>query len=194
MVYNRRDLIGHWVRKTQPQRQPCTHACCRGYRVHPDNYPVVPPNRLLRRASDEDLATHYENTNSREAKDQVLYEMDRRDRAEEQRAERRRTYERLRLARRIERDEAVEYSYVRAENETRGHMLNKAGRAADIDPRSLFTGPESRARRYASEELVNHWADNPRPTAAMMEGRDTRVHVQYSAPRARRPARVRRAA
>jgi hypothetical protein len=32
-------------------------------------------------------------------------------------------------------------------------MLSPAGKKADIDPWSLFTGPESRARKYASPEL-----------------------------------------
>lgn len=41
--YDRRDLIGHWIRKQQRQQQPCTHARCRGHRVHPDNYPVILP-------------------------------------------------------------------------------------------------------------------------------------------------------
>lgn len=37
----------------------CQHACCRGYRVHPANYPVILPNKLLRRASEQDLADHF---------------------------------------------------------------------------------------------------------------------------------------
>ena len=38
-----------------------------------------------------------------------------------------------------------EVYYLNAEYETRGNMLNKAGRAAGIDPRSLFTGSGARA-------------------------------------------------
>jgi hypothetical protein len=170
----------------------CPHACCRNKRVHPDNYPVVLPDRLLRRASDKDLAEAYDRNPSERRRDQIMHEMERRDEAELRRAETRKRYERLRLARRMEREELVEYSYVKAENETRGHMLNKAGRAADIDPRSLFTGPQARARRYASEELMNHWQDNPRPTAAMQAGGDTRMHEQYSAPRRRQYGVARR--
>jgi hypothetical protein len=56
----RRDLIGHFIRNRQRQQEPCTHACCRGYRVHPDNYPVILPKRTLRRASDHDLADHFD--------------------------------------------------------------------------------------------------------------------------------------
>jgi hypothetical protein len=66
-------------------------------------------------------------------------------------------------------------------------MLNKAGKAAGIDERSLFTGPESRARRYASEELLNHWQSHPRPTAAYFQGKNTTLRPQYTAPRRRRP-------
>jgi hypothetical protein len=51
-----------------------------------------------------------------------------------------------------------------AETATNGYMLNKAGKAAGIDPWSLMTGPESRARAYASPELRQHWDANGRPT------------------------------
>ena len=30
MAYNRRDLIGHYIRTSQQTQRPCTHACCRG--------------------------------------------------------------------------------------------------------------------------------------------------------------------
>jgi hypothetical protein len=129
-------MIGHFVKPRSAAGKMCPHACCRNKRVHPGNYPVVLPSRLLRRASDEDLAEHYERSSDQAARDQVLYEMERRDRAEAQRQERRRAY-----------------------------------------------GPEARARRYASEELINHWQEHPRPTGAMFAGRDTRVREQYSAPR-----------
>jgi hypothetical protein len=51
----------------------------------------------------------------------------------------------------------LEEQYVTAEGATRGHMLNAAGRAAGIDPRSLFSGEATRAARYASEELLEFW-------------------------------------
>jgi hypothetical protein len=44
----------------------------------------------------------------------------------------------------------------------------------------LFTGPESRARRYASEELLNHWQMHPRPTAAFFAGKDTTSGARYT--------------
>jgi hypothetical protein len=191
MTYDRRDLIGHWIRKSQRTQQMCTHACCRGYRVHPKNMPVNLPNRLLRRASDRDLAEHFDKVSSQRTADdtaawyQILAEMERRDKQTARRAAARERHEASVLGRRFERAEAVEHAYVQAENATRGHMVNKAGRANDIDPRSLFTGPESRARRYASEELLAHWETHPRPTARMFAGGDTRVYERYTAPRRR---------
>lgn len=199
MAYNRRDLIGHWICKTQPEQRMCTHACCRGKRVHPANMPVILPSRLLRRASDDDLAEHYRRVSRDDSPDdevaraQVLYEMDRRDRVnaarreqEERRAEaelrRRDRWSANKAADRMEREALAESAYVVAEYETRGNMLNKRGRAAGISDRSLFTGPESRARAYASEELLEHWRTHPRPTAAMFAGRDTRVYELYTAP------------
>ena len=67
------------------------------------------------------------------------------------------------LTRSAYRDHARE-SYDRAEGATRGHLLSPAGRAAGVDPRSLFTGPESRARKYASRELLDYWQENGRLT------------------------------
>jgi hypothetical protein len=107
-----------------------------------------------------------------------------RDRRREEAEERRR----LRWsARRIERAEAVEAAWQLAEADTKGNLLNRRGREAGINERTLFTGPEKRARAYASEELLEHWETHPRPTAAMFEGRNTRVAAagQYYGPRSR---------
>lgn len=60
--------------------------------------------------------------------------------------------------------EHVHLQYLEAETATRGHLLSSAGRAAGIDPVSLFSGPASRARKYASEDLLRWWADNRRVT------------------------------
>lgn len=62
--------------------------------------------------------------------------------------------------------EHVRQSYLDAENVTRGHMVNKAGLAAGVHGTSLFTGPESRARKYASEELLSYWQQHGRLTPA----------------------------
>ncbi|GAA4599974.1 hypothetical protein GCM10023194_81020 [Planotetraspora phitsanulokensis] len=51
-----------------------------------------------------------------------------------------------------------------AEEATKGNLLNAEGRAARVSDLSLFSGPASRARKYASEELLRWWADHPRLT------------------------------
>lgn len=61
-----------------------------------------------------------------------------------------------------------------AEDDTRGHLLNHAAemhnarwagfRNKQIDPLKLFTGPEARARKWASDELLQWWDANGRPT------------------------------
>lgn len=59
----------------------------------------------------------------------------------------------------------VEDAYWHAEDECRGFMLNKAGVKARVHPRSLFTGPEARARKYASEDLLRYWHEKGRLTS-----------------------------
>jgi hypothetical protein len=54
--------------------------------------------------------------------------------------------------------------YLDAERATRGHVLTADAQARGVDPVSLFSGPSSRARKYASEDLKRWWADNPRLT------------------------------
>ena len=189
--YSRRDLIGHWVRKKQPVQQMCQHPCCRGKRVHPANYPVILPNPLLRRASDKDLAEHFKKVGSGDSSDdraaywQTMAEMERRDEvADRQKTRREHTRARL-VGKRLDQEAQVEHEWQQAENATRGNMLNKAGRAAGVNERTLFTGPESRARRYASHELLEYWQTHPRPTSAHFAGKDTRVYEKYTAPRKR---------
>jgi hypothetical protein len=58
----------------------------------------------------------------------------------------------------------VQGSYVAAENERRGVLLNRDGLAAGTDPASLFSGPASRVRKYASEELRTWFARHGRIT------------------------------
>ena len=60
--------------------------------------------------------------------------------------------------------EEAERLYFAAEDDTRGHMLNKLALNSGISERSLFTGPESRARKYASDELLQFWQDHGRLT------------------------------
>jgi hypothetical protein len=65
---------------------------------------------------------------------------------------------------REEYDAFVRDSYVSAENDCRGVMLNRDGIASGIDPCSLFCGPASRVRKYASEELRTWFDRNGRIT------------------------------
>lgn len=174
--YNRRDLFKHWVRKDQRANQPCTHACCRGFRPHPEHYPLVMPARYLRGASDDQLAAHYSKCpeGSPRCRDQVLDELHRRDVA----AERRQATEDRRQARWAAKEAKgaeIERAWLEAETATKGYMLNRRGREAGISERTLFRGPEKRARKYASEELLNHWENTPRPTEGYFRGEDTRL-------------------
>lgn len=55
-------------------------------------------------------------------------------------------------------------SYQDAEAATNGYLVNKAGDAAGVHPATLFTGPEVRARKYASRELLDYWQAHGRLT------------------------------
>lgn len=70
---------------------------------------------------------------------------------------------------RAEYDLLLYAAFERAEKATRGAMLNARGRAKGVDPFSLLMGPQARARAYASEELLEHWAKHPRVTFAEFE-------------------------
>lgn len=69
------------------------------------------------------------------------------------------------LARKSYRDHSYR-QWLAAENATRGVLLNKQGVATGVDERTLFNGPETRARKYASEELKSWWDQNGRMTFA----------------------------
>ncbi len=57
--------------------------------------------------------------------------------------------------------------WLAAEDYTRGNLLNRRARAADVDPRSLFSGPSHVAYARASEDLIRFWEDvSPRVTLA----------------------------
>lgn len=60
-------------------------------------------------------------------------------------------------------------AYEAASEACRGRLLNDRGRRAGIDAWDLFIGNEARARAYASEELLEHWAAHPRVTVAAYE-------------------------
>lgn len=61
-------------------------------------------------------------------------------------------------------EEYLEEEYIRAENATKGAMLNARARRIDVDPRSLLLGNERTARARASEELLEYWDANGRYT------------------------------
>jgi hypothetical protein len=66
-------------------------------------------------------------------------------------------------------DRYVEVTYNMALEDTNGVLINRLGREKGIDGYSLFTGPLSRARKYASEELLEFWNQNGRMTMAEFE-------------------------
>jgi hypothetical protein len=188
VVYNRRDRIGHWVNTEQPANRHCHHACCRGYREHPDNWPMIPLKRQLRGATDEKLAKHYDKAaadptpQGRGAELQIIAELERRDRAEVARIERdRRRQQRResvadnRAARRLEVESERERIRVDAEAQTRGYLVNAKGRARGIDPEEILTGRQQVFERYASDEARDYFAVTPRPTAAYFRGLNTRA-------------------
>lgn len=160
-------------------------------RAHPENWPVHLPSRQLRSASDEQLGDYFgahgdDTPADNKARDQAIYEMNRRDKVRERRAATVTRRQERRASRRHERAEAVQTAWLAAEAGTNGYMLNRRGLEAGIDERSLFTGPESRARKYASEELLEWWETHPRPTEAFFQGRDTRMgYATVRGPRSR---------
>jgi hypothetical protein len=189
--YSRRDLIGHYVDKQQRTQRPCTHACCRGYRVHPSNYPVILPDRTLRRASDKDLQAHFRKVTQREdeqgrrAEAQILHEMDRRDQADRKQRDREAhkraqvsNYKATRAAMRMERESETERIRLDAEARTNGYLVNAKGRTRGVSGEEILTGRQSVFERYASDEARDYFARHPRPTAAYFRGQDARMHAR----------------
>jgi hypothetical protein len=185
-LYNRRDNIGHYVDKTQATHRHCTHACCRGYREHPEHWPVVLPSRKLRGASDEQLAEHFrritwEDTGkpqNRRAELQILHEMERRDRAEERDRDRARVRDARaanQAAARQEREAEYERVKLDAEAHTVGYLVNAKGRARGIADREILTGRRDVFDRYASDEAKDYFRTHARPTAGYFRGQDTRA-------------------
>lgn len=58
----------------------------------------------------------------------------------------------------------VHAQYLAAETACRTRLLNDRGERAGIDAMSLFSGPASRAKAYASPELIEWWQHHPRLT------------------------------
>lgn len=160
--YDIRDLFGHWV-KVPPKANEdgmCPHRCCRGKRKHPDNFPVIMSDSELHQASDDDLMKHYQRADVGDNPRAV-----RRTIGELQRREDMATARQHRRAHKANRQEEyrqwLEGQWVSAEEATRGSMVNKAGRAKGIDPRSLWTASKATRDRYASDELRAYWDKHP---------------------------------
>jgi hypothetical protein len=182
--YNIRDRRGHYVKPESQADHPCHHHCCNGQRPHPKNLPVKINRQYLRTLSGDELEdelghyTHYIDTHEAGFL-QIAAEIDRRDESEKRAAARQARARERRQAREQEYRDEVYRQWLTAEAETKGYMLNKAGRAAGIDERSLFTGPESRVAKYASRELLDFFDTHPRPTRASFLGSayERRAHL-----------------
>lgn len=161
MAYNIRDLLGHFV-KLPPSRNEegmCPHPCCKGRRPHPDRFPLMLPSGVLRSASDEDLVRHFQKESvgrSGKAVAQVVRELERRERARSEKEAR----ASARAGRADEYRSWLENEWVQAEEATRGNLVNKRGRARDIDPRAFWTSARLRDR-YASDEARAYFDRHP---------------------------------
>lgn len=168
-----RDQIGHWVAPPSMRAHPCPHRCCQSKQVHPDALPVRLDRAYLRSLSDEEVEREVEQYHRyaderTEGYVQIVAEAGRRDARKETRQ---RAGERRRQASSDYQDE-VYRQWLQAENGIQGSvMLNKAGRKAGISERSLFSGPQSRVNKYASEELKEWFDAHPRMTRAEWDRR-----------------------
>lgn len=173
--YAVRDQMGHFVGPPTMEDHPCPHRCCQGKRVHPDKLPVKLDRRYLRSLSPGELDTELSQYGrfSESHEDgflQIIAEINRRDESSRKADARKVRAKERRQLRESEYQDEVYRQWLTAEAETNGYMLNKAGRAAGINERSLFTGPESRVAKYASRELLDYFDAHPRPTRASWFG------------------------
>lgn len=173
--YAVRDQLGHYVAPRSERGHPCPHLCCNWKRVHPEHLPVKLDRKYLRSLAPGELETEltqysrYQDSHE-EGYDQVLAEVDRREMSEKRATARKARARERRMTRNSEYQDEVYRQWLMAENATNGFMLNKAGQRAGINERSLFTGPESRVRAYASPELFEWFEHHPRPTRASWFG------------------------
>jgi len=66
--------------------------------------------------------------------------------------------------------EDLQYAeHEKAAEACRDRLLNRRGMKAKVDTMTLFMGNEARAHAYASEELMEYWRSNTRPTFARFE-------------------------
>lgn len=67
----------------------------------------------------------------------------------------------------------LEAQYAQAEHDTNGVLLNARGKAQGIDAFSLFYGNRVRVTAYASDELLDWFAEHGRTTFAEYEAART---------------------
>ena len=169
--YNVRDQRGHWTKPKTARGQLCHHSCCNGTRVHPEHLPVKIKRGYLRTLTEPQIERELDAyINFSETHEQGMYqimaEIDRREQWEKQRAHRKQVAVQRRRARDSEYTDEQYRLWLRAESATNGYMLSKAGKDRGINERTLFTGPERRVNRYASEELKEFFLTNPRLSRA----------------------------
>jgi hypothetical protein len=164
--YNVRDMLGHFVKPKSERGELCPHKCCGGRRPHPAAEPLIPNKKLLRALTDEQWYAHAQRIDWRDQRQvqEYIAEGERRERRDAAARRRATSAADRRRNEAIDFEIEIEAKYLQAEHATRGDLLNKAGKAARIDPRSLFYGQEARARKYASEELSEWFTRNGRLT------------------------------
>jgi len=182
--YNVRDQRGHWVKPKTARGHLCHHSCCNGTRVHPEHLPVKISKSYLRTLTppqlERELDAYMNFADTHEhGMTQIIGEIDRRDESQRRREAHKARAKDRREHRAGEHRDEVYRQWLAAEAATNGYMLNKAGKRADIDERTLFTGPEYRVAKYASPELIEYFQDHPRPTRATFLGstRERREHL-----------------
>lgn len=173
--YNLRDQLGHFVVRADAADRPCHHHCCEGKRVHPRTMPVKLNKTWLKSLTpaelDEELGQYAGFGESHEEGFlQIVAEMGRREDSQDRAHATKLRAKDRRQRRQSEYEDEVYRQWLTAEAETNGYMLNKAGRSAGINERSLFTGPESRVHKYATPELMDWFEANGRPTRASWFG------------------------
>lgn len=114
----------------------------------------------LRRMSDRQLEHHFSRPDvgdSGHAVKATIGEMQRRETA----ARRKASATAIRHAAQSAHRDHLEGQFTAAENETRGYLVNKRGRAAGVDGRTLFTANAATRNAYASDELREYIGKNP---------------------------------
>lgn len=190
--FNIRDLLGHWTKRPGPEGRMCPHACCKGKRPHPDRLPVMLSRDMLKGLTDAELMRHWDRPGVRDnerANVAIIKELDSRELREQRKAGRAARERGNRFSRQAAYRDWLESEWVKAEEDTRGSMVNKRGRAKGIDGRSLWTANQQTRNAYASEELKSYWDRHPVLTArefTAYERRDERAVNQHNRARATR--------